>query len=164
MTIQLIKFICSYRQIIYVGSTREKESTSPRITEYFKAEEPSVALKEKEEGTDLGEGGVKVSSGTIKGELLHTEVGEGKVEQRDSVELKTQAKVIKNDDTNSLHKPTASESVKTTAKNVTRPLTKTVDKTAKAKMTGNTSKATGRRKRKTTAAGAADGDFAPSSG
>ena len=165
MTIQLIKFICSYRQIIYVGSTREKESTSPRITEYFKAEEPNVALKEKDEGTDLAEEGVKASSGTIKGQLLRTEVEEGKVEQRDSVELKPQAaKVIKKDDTSSSHKPTASESTKTTTKNVSRPLMKTVEKATKAKMPGNMSKATGRRKRKTTAAGAPDGDFALSSG
>ena len=140
-----------------IGSTREKESTSPRITEYFKAEEPRIASKEEEE-TSVVERGVKVSSG--EGELC-TEVEKGKVEQRDSVELKPQVKIVKNDDTSSLHKPP--ESSKMTA-NVSQPLTKTVDRDSKPKVTSNASKATGRRKRKTTTTGAQDSDFAPSSG
>ena len=138
-----------------IGSTREKESTSPRITEYFKAEEPRVAFKEEE--TAVAERGVKVSSG--EGELC-AEVEKGKVEQRDSVELKPQAKIIKNDDTSSSHKPP--ESSKTKA-NMSQPLTKTVDRDSKPKVTSNASKATGRRKRKTTTTGTQDSDFAPSS-
>ncbi len=146
-----------------LGSTREKESTSPKITEYFKAEEPSVALKKEKEETAVTEGGVlKVVSG-VEGELS-TEVEKGKVEQSDSVELKPQAEVIKNDDTSSSHKPPATESSKNTA-NVSQPLTKTlVDKTTKPKATGNTSKATGRRKRETATTGPPDSDFAPPNG
>lgn len=140
-----------------IGSTREKESTSSRITEYFKAEEPSLALKEEEE-TAVTERGANVSSG--EGELC-TEVEKGKVEQRDGVKLKPQAKIIKNDDTSSSHKPP--ESSKTTA-NVSQLLTKTVDRDTKPKVTSNASKATGRRKRKTTTTGTQDSDFAPSSG
>lgn len=143
-----------------LGSTREKESTSPRITEYFKAEEPRVALKKEKEETAVTE--VKVSSGT-EGELC-TKVEKAKVEQTDSVELKPQAKVIKNDDTSSSHKPLSPESSKNTA-NVSQSLTKPlVDKTTEPKVTSNMSKATGRRKRETAGTGAPDSDFAPSNG
>ena len=143
-----------------LGSTREKESTSPRITEYFKAEEPRVALQKEKEETAVTE--VKVSSDT-EGELC-TKAEKDKVEKRDSVELKPQAKVIKNNDTSSSHKPLAPESSKNTA-NVSQPLTKPLmDKTTKPKVTGNTSKATGRKKRETATTGAPDSDFAPSNG
>ena len=137
-----------------IGSTREKESTSPRITEYFKAEEPSIVLKEKEE-TTVGKSDVKVSSG--EGESC-TEVEKNKIEQRDSIELKPQAKVIKNDDTSSSHKPP--ESLKTT----TKPLKKIDAKPPKvASDTSERSKPAGRRKRKTTTtSGTSDSDFAPS--
>jgi hypothetical protein len=145
-----------------IGSTREKESTSPKITEYFKAEEPSVALKKEKEETAVTERSVKVVSGVEEGELC-TEVEKGKVEQSDSVELKPRAKVIKNDDTSSSHKPPAPTSSKSVAK-VSQPLTKTlvhVDKTTKPKVTGNASKATGRRKREKATTGTPDSDFAP---
>ena len=141
-----------------LGSTREKVSTSPKITEYFKAEEPGIALKEEEEA----ERGVKVTS--RDGESC-TEVEKGKIEQGDSVELKPQAKVIKNDDTSSSHCPLPPpESSKTTAPNVSQPPTKTGDKATKPRVTSTTSKAMGRRKRQTATAGVPDSDFVSSSG
>lgn len=139
-----------------LGSTRERESTSPRITEYFKVQEPSIALKEEEE-TAVGERGVKISS--CEGES-HTEVEKSKIEQRDSIELKPQAKVIKNEDTTSSHK--SPESSKTTTK-VSQPLTKTDAKCKVASNPSERSKATGRRKRKTATTGASDSVFAPPS-
>ena len=143
-----------------LGYTREKESTSPRIDEYFKAQEPTVSLKDEEKAA-VAERGVKVSA---DGGTSCTEVEKSKVEQRDSVESKPQAKLVKKDDTSLSHEePT--ESAKTMSK-TSQPHTKTVHKDTKvaSSIANGRSKATGRRKRKTAVTtGASDSDFAPPS-
>lgn len=156
-----------------------KDATSPSIEKYLKPQAPSSPVKDKKD-LSLKEEGVRLTTtGCEQGtqsESKSTEVNKKVIlEQRDSDELKPQAKHIKNEDTRvrqregtdqgaGMSKASTTKVVATVAQpRSSKAPVKKEERVAGDDDSGKKSKSGPRRRKKANTTRQSDGDFVPSS-